>query len=54
VPGADPTLTYVAAARIGDTVALVECTGYETWGSEKATAVELAKIAADRVADWRG
>jgi hypothetical protein len=54
VPGADPTLTYVAAARIGDTVAMVECTGYENWGSEKATALKLAKIAADRVAGWRG
>ncbi len=54
VPGAPPTLTYIAAVRIGDTVALVEATGYENWGSEKAVAVKLAKTAADRVADWRG
>jgi hypothetical protein len=54
VPGADPTLTYIAMARVGDTVAMVECVGYENWGSTKASAVELAKTAAERVADWRG
>lgn len=53
-PNGEPHLTYIAAARINDTVALVESTGYENWGSKREPVVALAKTAAERVAAWRG
>jgi hypothetical protein len=53
VPGAEPTLTYIAAVRIKDTVSLVESTGYENWGSLRKPVVGLAETAAERVAAWR-
>ena len=53
-PGQEPHLTYIAAARVNDTVALVESLGYENWGSKREPVVALAKTAAKRVAAWRG
>ncbi|MET8154216.1 hypothetical protein ACIBSW_08845 [Actinoplanes sp. NPDC049668] len=44
---------YVAAVRIGDSVALVENRGYESISAERTVAEGFARRAAERLAAWR-
>ncbi|MEU7906754.1 hypothetical protein [Actinoplanes sp. NPDC049118] len=44
---------YLAAVRIGDSVALVENTGYESISAERTVAGDFARRAAERLEAWR-
>jgi hypothetical protein len=45
---------YIAAVRVGDTVALVQLDGWESASAKRADAVTFARAAGRRVGDWRG
>ena len=53
-PTGDTRYAYIAAVRVGDTVALIQLDGWESASAERADAVTFARAAARRVADWRG
>jgi hypothetical protein len=44
---------YVAAVRVGDSVALVETSGFESVSAERADAERFTRKAAERLANWR-
>jgi hypothetical protein len=44
---------YFAAVRVGDSVALVENTGYESISAERPVAESFARKAAQRLENWR-
>ena len=46
-------VVYLAAVRVGDSVALVETDGYEAVSAERGDAERFARKAAQRLADWR-
>lgn len=56
IPVGDGSLhrVYFAAIRIGDSVAFLDDTGWESGSADRADTTHLARKAADRLAAWRG
>ncbi|GAB2566333.1 hypothetical protein Aab01nite_46440 [Paractinoplanes abujensis] len=45
--------TFIAAVRVGDAVTLIDTRGYESASSQRKNVEAMAKIATNRLAEWR-
>jgi hypothetical protein len=52
--GSGSTYLYLAAVRVGDSVTLLEVSGWESISGERSDAESLTRKAAKRLGNWRG
>ncbi len=47
------TSLFLAVVRVGDSVTVLDSTGYENFGASRSQIEALARMATDRLKDWR-